>query len=113
VHDTSDGEDSSDDNIMHVPDVNNLDNTDYDDGNVLQAKSISSNNEESVQHLPEPSTPGSAENPPFSALPTSPGSVVPAQDPPAPPEVAAEELPMIEPNDDHQFSLDGPATCIG
>jgi hypothetical protein len=102
---------------MHVPDVNNLDDIGCDDiaNNVLQAKSISGNNEDSVQRLPEPSTPSPADNPPFSAppLPKSPGSVIPAQGSPDPPEAAAAELPMIETNDDHQFSLDGPATRIG
>jgi hypothetical protein len=116
VHDTSDGEDSSDDNIMHVPDVNDIGCDDITD-NVLQAKSISGNNEDSMQRLPELSTPSPAasDNPTFSAppLPKSPGSVIPAQGPPDPPEAAAAELPMIETNDDHQFSLDGPAMCIG
>jgi len=125
VQDTSGGDDDSEDNIMHAPNANDLDDTDYEEsGNVLQEEPFSSNKDNSAQYSPKPPTPlpTPAETPPFSALPTS--SSIPAQDPPFAPETPAQDppltpetavagLPTIEISDDHRFSLDGPVTRIG
>lgn len=119
MHDTSDGEDDSEEYNMHTPDARDNDNTGYDNStdNVLQAASTSTNMESGVQYSPEQPIPGPAETPLFSAVPTSLG--IPAQDPPITSETTAAGiaagLPTVETNEDHthQFSLDGPAMCIG
>lgn len=102
---------------MHAPDATDNDDTGYDDStdNILQAAfaSTSTNMESGAQYSPEQPTPGPAENPSFSAVPTSLG--IPAQDPPITPETTVAGLPTVETNEDHnhQFSLDGPVTRIG
>lgn len=118
MHDTSDGEDDSEEYNMHAPDARDNDDTGYDDStdNVLQAASTSTNMESGAQYSPEQPTADPAENPSFSAVPTSLG--IPAQDPTITSEATAAGiatgLPTVETNEDHnQFSLDGPATRIG
>ena len=115
MHDTSSEEDNSEDNILHTPepDAGDLD-TEREDGttdDILEAESIStSNNDNSTRYSPELPIPGPAEIPPLSAHPNS--SSMPAEAPLLP-ETTAARLPTTETDDDHQFSLDGPATRIG
>jgi hypothetical protein len=127
VHDTSGGEDESEDDIMHAPDASDLDDTDRNraSGNLLEhEESFSGNKRNDTQHSPEPTIPlpTPAESAPLSA-PASPSMA--AHDLPFAPENPSDDmpktlemtvgrgLPPIETDDDHQFSLDGPATRIG
>lgn len=115
--------DNSKDNIMHAPDhpdARDFDvDLDYNESSdvVLEAESFSAGNEDDDAHILEPLT--TAQNLPFSALPTSSNML--AQNTPLTPEMevakVAAGLQMSERNPDHladhQFSLNGPVTCIG
>jgi hypothetical protein len=113
---------------MHAPDANDLDDTDLDEGPgdiLAQREPSSSDKDNGTVHPPEPMVPSPtpAEIVPFSAPPASP--TMAARDLPFEPEMpvqdktetsemsAGGELPTVEIDDDHQFSLDGPATRIG